>query len=87
MPCKLLMSTTFISAYWVYCQNNGGNVYDVQTMYTFFFPDARAHTDEDTPEAKINCDTDFYLSLSHEIKHLIPQSPILTFHMNDYTFY
>jgi len=31
------MSTTFISAYWVYCQNNGGNVYNVQTTYTFFF--------------------------------------------------
>ena len=37
MPCELPMSTTIIPAYWVYCLNNGGNVYKVQTTYTFFF--------------------------------------------------
>jgi len=31
------MSTIFIPTYWVCCQNNEGNVYDVQTTYTFFF--------------------------------------------------
>jgi len=46
-----------------------------------------AHTDGDTIEATMNCDADFYASSSHEVEHLIPQSPIPTFHMNEYTFY
>ncbi|KIJ89618.1 hypothetical protein K443DRAFT_126728, partial [Laccaria amethystina LaAM-08-1] len=46
-----------------------------------------AHTDKDTLEARMNRDADFYASSSHDVKHLIPQSPIPTFHMNDYTFY
>ena len=35
----------------------------------------------------MNRDADFYASCSHEFKNLVPQSPIPTFHMNDYTFY
>ncbi|EDR05270.1 uncharacterized protein LACBIDRAFT_329991 [Laccaria bicolor S238N-H82] len=46
-----------------------------------------AHTDKDTMEARMNRDADFYMSQSHEIESLVPQSPIPTFHMNDYTFY
>lgn len=54
---------------------------DINVKYT------PAHTDEDTVEAKMNRDADFYASRSHEFKHLVPQSPIPTFHMNEYTFY
>jgi len=54
---------------------------DINIKYT------RAHTDEDTMEARMNCDADFYVSHSHEFKSLVPQSPIPTFHMNNYTFY
>lgn len=54
---------------------------DINVKYT------PAHTDEDTMEAKMNRDADFYASSSHQVKHLIPQSPVPTFHMNDYTFY
>jgi len=46
-----------------------------------------AHTDKDTIEAKMNRDANFYALSSHKVKHLIPQSPIPTFHMNKYTFY
>jgi len=46
-----------------------------------------AHTDEDTLEAQMNHNANFYVSLSHDVKHLIPQSPIPTFHMNNYTFH
>jgi len=35
----------------------------------------------------MNRDADFYASHSHEFKSLVPQSPIPTFHMNEYTFY
>jgi hypothetical protein len=54
---------------------------DINVKYT------PAHTDKDTLEARMNRDADFYASSSHDVKHLIPQSPIPTFHMNDYTFY
>jgi len=54
---------------------------DINVRYT------PAHTDGETFEAKMNRDADFYASSSHEVKHLIPQSPLPTFHMNDYTFY
>lgn len=54
---------------------------DINVKYT------PAHTDEDTMDAKMNRDADFYASSSHQFKHLIPQSPIPTFHMNEYTFY
>ena len=54
---------------------------DVSVKYT------PAHTDGDTLEATMNRDADFYASSSHEVKHVIPQSPLPTFHMNDYTFY
>ena len=46
-----------------------------------------AHTDEETVEAKMNRDADFYASSSHDIEHMVPQSPVPTFHMNEYTFY
>ena len=54
---------------------------DIDVKYT------PTHTDEETVEATMNRDADFYASSSHEIEHLIPQSPIPTFHMNEYTFY
>ena len=54
---------------------------DTNVKYT------RTHTDEDTMEARMNRDANFYASCSHEFKNLVPQSPIPTFHMNDYTFY
>jgi len=46
-----------------------------------------AHTDGDTIEVTMNHDADFYALSSHKVEHLIPQSPIPTFHMNEYTFY
>ena len=54
---------------------------DIHVKYT------PVHTDKDTMEAKMNHDANFYASSSHRVKHLIPQSPIPTFHMNEYTFY
>jgi hypothetical protein len=38
-------------------------------------------------EARMNRDADFYAYHSHEFKSMVPQSPVPTFHMNDYTFY
>ena len=44
------------------------------------------HSDEEIVKVKMNHDAELYMSSSHNIQHMIPQSPVPTFHMNKYTF-
>jgi hypothetical protein len=38
-------------------------------------------------DARMNDEADFYASSSQKLIHLIPEAPIPTFHMNEYTFF
>jgi len=47
----------------------------------------QGHSNEDTVEAKLNDEADFYASSSQKFLKELQQAPIPTFYMNDFTFY